>query len=206
MKENLKLTTFFLLYSNYFIAFKKNYSISDIRSNEATPSALSYSGMGANQSPISTQSSHFISRPPSNLGEYDFRLSENFNSNDRDYSDSLIDFNDFSLTYEPPEPFKIPKIDPYITSNMDPDNTITLQELYLAHCRALINSLKDMHFKEFFDTISTTFSGVSFPVQQLLKEDSICQWIHRCDWAMYKVCTIFTIITFGCFFSTKKCK
>lgn len=97
------------------------------------------------------------------------------------------DFPNISLSATAHEVFSIPRLDNYLTSDIDPDFATTLYSLYLSHCRSLVESLRFMHIKKFLHFMGSFVGSLTSPVQNLLKNEEVTTWIMQVDWVMYKV-------------------
>lgn len=96
------------------------------------------------------------------------------------------DFADISLSSSAHESFSIPKLGKYLKSDIDPDFATTLYSLYLSHCRALVEALRFMHIKKFVTVMGSFVGGLTAPIQKLLHEEDVINWIIHSDWVMYK--------------------
>lgn len=103
------------------------------------------------------------------------------------FHNAFSDFADISLSSTAHESFSIPRLDKYLTSEVDPDFATTLYSLYLSHCRSLVESLRFMHIKKFLNFMGTFVGGLTAPIQKLLSKEDVATWIAQADWAMYKV-------------------
>lgn len=114
-----------------------------------------------------------------------FDQQQSFNSDDNETSSSLFnDMNDISLSSV--EGFSIPPIEAYYDTSIDPDSATTLYGLYRSHCRSLIEALRFMHIKKFLNIQGSLIGSLTAPVQKLLKDEGIINWVKAVDWITYK--------------------
>lgn len=167
---------------------------------------------GFSQSPHSTPSQVRFSRSSSTpLSEFDSKLSraggsmEEFTQvnsmsgpevgpvPDLRFHNAFSDFADISLSPNAHESFSIPRLEQYLKNPVDPDFATTLYSLYLSHSRSLVESLRFMHIKKFLNILGTFVGGLTAPVQKLLHEEDIANWISHTDWVVYKVSLVLII-------------
>lgn len=80
----------------------------------------------------------------------------------------------------------LPKIDPHLPSNTDPDAAMSLVALYRSHCISLVECIRYCREKTFFH-LYTSFQGtLTMPVQKLFANPSIAPWIEQCDFVLYQ--------------------
>jgi regulatory factor X, other len=80
----------------------------------------------------------------------------------------------------------LPKIEPHLPSNTDPDAAMSLEALYRSHCISLVECIRYCREKTFFH-LYTSFQGtLTMPVQKLFANPSIAPWIEQCDFVLYQ--------------------
>lgn len=152
------------------------------------------------QSPHSTPSQVRFRSTSTPVSEFDSKLSreglDEFTQvgstdmgqvSDLRFHNSFSDFADISLSSTAHEAFTIPRLEKFLTSEIDPDFTTTLYSLYLAHCRGLVEALRFMHIKKFLNSMGSFVGVLTAPIQKLLANEEVAVWIAHADWAMYKV-------------------
>ncbi|KAH6689550.1 RFX DNA-binding domain-containing protein [Plectosphaerella plurivora] len=85
-----------------------------------------------------------------------------------------------------PDALLLPRIEPFLPSNADPDAAKSLSALYRSHCTSLVECVRYCKEKTFFH-LYTSFQGtLTMPVQKLLGHPSIAPWIEECDFILYQ--------------------
>ncbi|KAK8047599.1 hypothetical protein PG996_015663 [Apiospora saccharicola] len=80
----------------------------------------------------------------------------------------------------------LPKIEPFLPSNTDPDAAMSLSALYRSHCTSLVECIRYCREKTFFH-LYTSFQGtLTMPVQKLFSNPSVAPWIEQCDFILYQ--------------------
>ncbi|KAI0123105.1 RFX DNA-binding domain-containing protein [Xylariales sp. AK1849] len=84
------------------------------------------------------------------------------------------------------ESLVLPKIEPFLPDNTDPDSAMSLTALYRSHCTSLVECIRYCREKTFFH-LYTSFQGtLTMPVQKLFANPSIAPWIEQCDFILYQ--------------------
>jgi regulatory factor X len=84
------------------------------------------------------------------------------------------------------ESLALPKIEPFLPDNTDPDAAIALTALYRSHCTSLVECIRYCREKSFFH-LYTSFQGtLTMPVQKLFSHPSLAPWIEQCDFVLYQ--------------------
>jgi regulatory factor X len=82
------------------------------------------------------------------------------------------------------ETLVLPKIEPFLPDNTDPDAAMSLTALYRSHCTSLVECIRYCKEKTFFH-LYTSFQGtLTMPVQKLFSNPSIAPWIEQCDFVL----------------------
>ncbi|KAH6648914.1 hypothetical protein BKA67DRAFT_538923 [Truncatella angustata] len=80
----------------------------------------------------------------------------------------------------------LPKIEPYLPDNTDPDAAMSLTALYRSHCTSLVECIRYCREKTFFH-LYTSFQGtLTMPVQKLFSNLNVALWIEQCDFVLYQ--------------------
>lgn len=80
----------------------------------------------------------------------------------------------------------LPRIEPYLPENTDPDAAMSLTALYRSHCTSLVECIRYCREKTFFH-LYTSFQGtLTMPVQKLFSHPSIAHWVEQCDFVLYQ--------------------
>ncbi len=93
---------------------------------------------------------------------------------------------DHEEPFQQAEPLKLPRIDPFLPANTDPDAAKSLVALYRSHCTSLVECIRYCKEKTFFH-LYTSFQGtLTMPVQKLFSHPDIAAWIEECDFVLYQ--------------------
>lgn len=84
--------------------------------------------------------------------------------------------------------FSIPPLDDYLPTDVkvNPDDAATLFALYRSYCQSLLEYFRFMQITKLYKTIQTFIGGLTTPVQRLLGQPSVSNWVAKIDWMLYK--------------------
>lgn len=115
---------------------------------------------------------------------------QDFSSVDQVQSTTAKTALPMSFTPLPEEQFSdaivLPRIEPFLPDNTDPDAAMSLAALYRSHCTSLVECIRYCRERNFFH-LYTSFQGtLTMPVQKLFSNPDVALWIEQCDFVLYQ--------------------
>lgn len=74
----------------------------------------------------------------------------------------------------------------YLPPNTDLDVADVLNSLYRSHCTSLVENLRHIKLRSFWNVFSSFNGTMTVPVQKLFSDPMISPWIESCDQVMYR--------------------
>ncbi|KAI0550815.1 RFX DNA-binding domain-containing protein [Xylaria curta] len=88
--------------------------------------------------------------------------------------------------FDQAQPLILPRIQPFLPQNTDPDSAKSLAALYRSHCTSVVECIRYCKEKTFFHLYTSFLGTLTMPVQRLFANPSLAPWIEQCDFVLYQ--------------------